>query len=71
VESSGGFAGFGMGLTLADFQAVGKYPNIRIWLKRRVTYSTSNTKYKHIKYPCTLLLQKESFFLHVLKTVLK
>jgi hypothetical protein len=22
-----------MGITLADFQAVGKYPNIRIWLK--------------------------------------
>ena len=31
--SDGGFPGFGIGLTTADFQAVGKYPNIRIWLK--------------------------------------
>jgi hypothetical protein len=28
--SDGDLPGFGMGMTLADFQAVGKYPNIRM-----------------------------------------
>jgi hypothetical protein len=28
---SGGFPGFGMEITVADFQVVGKYPTIRIW----------------------------------------
>jgi hypothetical protein len=32
--SDGGFPGFGKGITLSDFQAVAKYPNIKIWLKK-------------------------------------
>jgi hypothetical protein len=27
-----------MGMTFADFQAVGKYPNVGTWLKRRVRW---------------------------------
>jgi hypothetical protein len=37
--SDNGFPGFGMGMSLADLQAVEKYQNIRMWLKRRVRWA--------------------------------
>jgi hypothetical protein len=37
--SDGCFPGFEMGMTLADFQAVGKYPNIKMRLKRKVRWA--------------------------------